>query len=177
MKGFTCFTHTAQALRTSFLHVPSPPPHSVPLLRFNATSLTIALPIHVFSPRHLAPVSPHPTRHTPHPLPQAPINPSDINTVQGKYPLKPPLPGVPGHEGVMRVIAAGDKVTESLDHWFRLLIMSCNPHGILVLEGQAFVEGSSEWFALLSSELFVLLRCIVHDVTRGFAWELSHGTL
>ncbi|KAI8465079.1 MAG: hypothetical protein J3K34DRAFT_438096 [Monoraphidium minutum] len=40
----------------------------------------------------------------------APINPSDINTIQGKYPLKPPLPGVPGHEGVMRVAAAGAEV-------------------------------------------------------------------
>jgi trans-2-enoyl-CoA reductase len=42
----------------------------------------------------------------------APINPSDINTVQGKYPLIPPLPGVPGHEGVGRVIRAGSKVQQ-----------------------------------------------------------------
>eukprot|EP00201_Polytomella_parva_P005358 CAMPEP_0175081190 /NCGR_PEP_ID=MMETSP0052_2-20121109/25985_1 /TAXON_ID=51329 ORGANISM="Polytomella parva, Strain SAG 63-3" /NCGR_SAMPLE_ID=MMETSP0052_2 /ASSEMBLY_ACC=CAM_ASM_000194 /LENGTH=346 /DNA_ID=CAMNT_0016352093 /DNA_START=118 /DNA_END=1158 /DNA_ORIENTATION=+ len=35
----------------------------------------------------------------------APINPSDINTVQGKYPLKPNVPGaVPGHEGVAEVL-------------------------------------------------------------------------
>ncbi|GBF97911.1 hypothetical protein Rsub_10584, partial [Raphidocelis subcapitata] len=40
----------------------------------------------------------------------APINPSDINTVQGKYPLKPELPGVPGHEGVMRVVETGAEV-------------------------------------------------------------------
>lgn len=37
----------------------------------------------------------------------APINPSDINTIQGNYPLKPRLPGVPGHEGVMRVVETG----------------------------------------------------------------------
>lgn len=41
---------------------------------------------------------------------QAPINPSDINTVQGKYPLKPTLPGVPGHEGLGQVTALGPKV-------------------------------------------------------------------
>ncbi|KAJ9506583.1 hypothetical protein QJQ45_018520 [Haematococcus lacustris] len=41
---------------------------------------------------------------------QAPINPSDINTVQGKYPLQPTLPGTPGHEGVARVLAAGPGV-------------------------------------------------------------------
>ncbi len=40
----------------------------------------------------------------------APINPSDINTIQGKYPIAPPLPGVPGHEGAMRVVEVGEKV-------------------------------------------------------------------
>lgn len=35
---------------------------------------------------------------------QAPVNPSDINSVEGKYPLRAGLPGaVPGHEGVGRV--------------------------------------------------------------------------
>lgn len=41
----------------------------------------------------------------------APINPSDINTVEGKYPITPELPGVPGHEGVGVVEAVGPKVT------------------------------------------------------------------
>lgn len=42
----------------------------------------------------------------------SPINPSDVNTVQGKYPLQPPLPGgVPGHEGVAQVIRVGQKVS------------------------------------------------------------------
>lgn len=40
----------------------------------------------------------------------APINPSDINTIQGVYPLRPALPGVPGHEGVGVVEAVGAKV-------------------------------------------------------------------
>ncbi|KAG2444821.1 hypothetical protein HXX76_001563 [Chlamydomonas incerta] len=42
----------------------------------------------------------------------SPINPSDINTVQGKYPLMPQLPGgVPGHEGLAEVTAVGPQVT------------------------------------------------------------------
>ena len=42
---------------------------------------------------------------------QSPINPSDINTVEGKYPLAPKLPGgVPGHEGVGRVTHVGSEV-------------------------------------------------------------------
>lgn len=53
--------------------------------------------------------------HTPGALPtmhtrQAPINPSDINCVEGKYPVKPPLPAIAGFEGVARVRAVGGAV-------------------------------------------------------------------
>lgn len=37
----------------------------------------------------------------------APINPADINTIQGVYPVKPKLPGVPGAEGVGEVVSVG----------------------------------------------------------------------
>jgi len=38
----------------------------------------------------------------------APVNPADINTIQGTYPVKPPpsLPTVPGNEGVGVVVKA-----------------------------------------------------------------------
>ena len=45
-----------------------------------------------------------------HASPQAPINPSDINTIEGKYPIKPPLPAVPGNEGVGVVREIGSEV-------------------------------------------------------------------
>ncbi|OAD57160.1 putative trans-2-enoyl-CoA reductase, mitochondrial [Eufriesea mexicana] len=41
---------------------------------------------------------------------QPPVNPADINTIQGKYPNKPPLPAVPGNEGVGEVIAIGSNI-------------------------------------------------------------------
>ncbi|KAI4496689.1 hypothetical protein M0804_000499 [Polistes exclamans] len=41
----------------------------------------------------------------------APVNPADINTIQGKYPSKPSLPAVPGNEGVGEIIDVGSKVT------------------------------------------------------------------
>lgn len=41
----------------------------------------------------------------------APINPSDINTIEGRYAIRPPLPAVPGHEGVGVIEAVGSKVT------------------------------------------------------------------
>lgn len=42
----------------------------------------------------------------------APVNPADINTIQGKYPSKPKLPAVPGNEGVAKVLKVGSGVTE-----------------------------------------------------------------
>ncbi|MEW5302845.1 MAG: hypothetical protein WDW36_005588 [Sanguina aurantia] len=43
----------------------------------------------------------------------SPINPSDVNTVQGKYPIQP-TNGIPGHEGVGRVVERGSEVTSHL---------------------------------------------------------------
>lgn len=40
----------------------------------------------------------------------APINPVDINLIQGKYPIKKPLPAVAGYEGTGRIIKLGEKV-------------------------------------------------------------------
>ncbi|KAF5296480.1 hypothetical protein FQR65_LT01469 [Abscondita terminalis] len=41
----------------------------------------------------------------------APINPADINTIEGKYPSKPKLPAVAGNEGVAEIIDVGNEVT------------------------------------------------------------------
>ncbi|XP_043281280.1 enoyl-[acyl-carrier-protein] reductase, mitochondrial isoform X2 [Venturia canescens] len=41
----------------------------------------------------------------------APVNPADINTIQGKYPSKPQLPAVPGNEGLGEIIEVGSGVT------------------------------------------------------------------
>nr|XP_055245786.1 enoyl-[acyl-carrier-protein] reductase, mitochondrial isoform X2 [Gorilla gorilla gorilla] len=41
----------------------------------------------------------------------APINPSDINMIQGNYGLLPELPAVGGNEGVAQVVAVGSSVT------------------------------------------------------------------
>ncbi|KAJ3645442.1 hypothetical protein Zmor_023098 [Zophobas morio] len=42
----------------------------------------------------------------------APVNPADINTIQGKYPVRPPLPAVAGNEGVGEVVSVGSGVTD-----------------------------------------------------------------
>ena len=36
-----------------------------------------------------------------------PVNPADINVLQGTYPIRPPLPATGGGEGVAEIVAAG----------------------------------------------------------------------
>lgn len=43
---------------------------------------------------------------------QAPINPADINTIQGKYPVKPTFPAVGGNECVAEVVEVGSNVSK-----------------------------------------------------------------
>ncbi|XP_018323435.1 enoyl-[acyl-carrier-protein] reductase, mitochondrial-like [Agrilus planipennis] len=42
----------------------------------------------------------------------APINPADINTIEGVYPSELKLPAVPGFEGVGKVVNVGDNIKE-----------------------------------------------------------------
>ena len=55
----------------------------------------------------------------------AAINPADLNTIEGKYPVRPPLPAVPGIEGVGIVTATGPGVVELKTGAVVLL-----PHGL-----------------------------------------------
>jgi len=41
----------------------------------------------------------------------APINPADLNAIEGKYPLRPPLPATPGFEGAGVIVDLGSEVT------------------------------------------------------------------
>lgn len=42
----------------------------------------------------------------------APINPADLNAIEGKYPIKPSLPATPGMEGAGVVVEVGSAVRE-----------------------------------------------------------------
>src|SRR5204862_6172477 len=41
----------------------------------------------------------------------APINPADLNQIEGKYPVRPELPAIPGFEGAGVVVELGANVT------------------------------------------------------------------
>ena len=42
----------------------------------------------------------------------APVNPADLNQIEGKYPIRPELPATPGFEGAGIVVEAGANVTK-----------------------------------------------------------------
>lgn len=42
----------------------------------------------------------------------APINPADLNSIEGKYPIRPPLPATPGMEGAGIVVELGSDVRD-----------------------------------------------------------------
>lgn len=42
----------------------------------------------------------------------APINPADLNSIEGKYPIRPPLPATPGMEGTGAVVEVGSAVRD-----------------------------------------------------------------
>ncbi len=42
----------------------------------------------------------------------APINPVDLNVIEGKYAVRPPLPAVAGSEGVGEIVARGNEVSD-----------------------------------------------------------------
>jgi NADPH:quinone reductase and related Zn-dependent oxidoreductases len=41
---------------------------------------------------------------------RAPINPADLNQIEGKYPVRPELPATPGFEGAGIVVELGADV-------------------------------------------------------------------
>jgi trans-2-enoyl-CoA reductase len=73
----------------------------------------------------------------------APINPADLNVIEGKYPLRPELPGVPGVEGVgvveeigadVAAVRVGDRVLlpQDLGAW-REVGMVADVAGLIVV--------------------------------------------
>jgi len=74
----------------------------------------------------------------------APVNPSDVNIIEGKYPLPRAVPGVGGNEGVGEVVAAGaacvgarvgDRVVPNRSYvdgtWRRDIVSACENFDVI----------------------------------------------
>ncbi|KAB7506126.1 Trans-2-enoyl-CoA reductase, mitochondrial, partial [Armadillidium nasatum] len=87
----------------------------------------------------------------------APVNPADINTIQGTYAYKPQFPFVPGNEGVLEVLEVGENVKE-LKKGDRI-IPKLNALGTfrsaLVAEEKDFIKIPSDIDPILASTIAV----------------------
>src|SRR6267143_6800372 len=67
----------------------------------------------------------------------APINPADLNAIEGKYPLRPPLPATPGFEGAGVVVEIGPEV-----HDLAVGVLVILPHNLGTWREAAAVKAS-----------------------------------
>lgn len=96
----------------------------------------------------------------------APINPADLNTIEGKYPIQPPLPAVGGIEGVGVVTATGTNVRD-LEPGAAVLLPQASGtwRERLVLPAQA---------VLLLGEGMPLEQAAMLRVNPMTAWRMLH---
>jgi mitochondrial enoyl-[acyl-carrier protein] reductase / trans-2-enoyl-CoA reductase len=121
-------------------------------------------PTEVLELRHFTPVVPH-TGEVLVRIHAAPINPADLNTIEGTYGVKPPLPAVPGIEGCGVVEASGSPV-------------------FAVGDRVIFLRRASTWAShttVAANSLIKLpadidpLQAAMLKVNPATAWRLLHG--
>ena len=96
----------------------------------------------------------------------APINPADLNTIEGKYPVRPPLPAVPGIEGVGIVAEVGPEVKR-----LRKGSVVIMPHGLGTWREAALVAEDS----LIEIDPEVPLeQAAMLKINPPTAWRMLH---
>lgn len=78
----------------------------------------------------------------------SPINPADLNVVEGKYPIRPELPGVPGVEGVGVVEEVGAEVKD-----LRVGDQVLLPHGLGAWRAEGVVADAEEALLVLPTDV------------------------
>jgi trans-2-enoyl-CoA reductase len=97
----------------------------------------------------------------------APINPADINMIEGKYPGRPALPAIPGMEGAGTVVSLGEGVTNVKPGDLVIL-----PHGLGTWREAMAVHASQ--LVVAPSELDPLQAAML-KINPLTAWRLLHG--
>jgi mitochondrial enoyl-[acyl-carrier protein] reductase / trans-2-enoyl-CoA reductase len=97
----------------------------------------------------------------------APVNPADLNAIEGKYPGRPEVPATPGMEGVGVVIDAGAQV-RSIKADDRVLL----PHHIGTWR-EALVANPDELLPIPQD--IDILQAAMLKINPLTAWRLLHG--
>lgn len=96
----------------------------------------------------------------------APINPADLNTIEGKYPIRPQLPATPGVEGAGIVKAIGSAVTEVKEGAHVLL-----PHSVGTWREAAVVKAAD---LIPIPEEIPLAQAAMMKINPPTAWRMLH---
>jgi len=96
----------------------------------------------------------------------APINPADLNTIEGKYPVRPTLPATPGVEGVGTVAEVGFDVT-NLKPGMAVLL----PHGYGTWREGGIVEASK---LIPVPEGVPYAEAAMIKINPATAWRMLH---
>ncbi|HEY2711880.1 MAG TPA: 2-enoyl thioester reductase domain-containing protein [Chthoniobacterales bacterium] len=96
----------------------------------------------------------------------APINPADLNQIEGKYPIRAPLPATPGFEGAGRIEEIGSTVTD-----FKIGDLVILPHNLGTWREMVAVktESLTRVPGGISPEQAAMLK--INPIT---AWRLLH---
>jgi trans-2-enoyl-CoA reductase len=97
----------------------------------------------------------------------APINPADLNQIEGKYPVKAALPATPGFEGAGVVTELGEKVSNQTIGALVLL-----PHNLGTWREAVAVEAGE--LVVVPSEIDAVQAAML-KINPPTAWRLLHG--
>ncbi|XP_023165137.1 enoyl-[acyl-carrier-protein] reductase, mitochondrial [Drosophila hydei] len=105
----------------------------------------------------------------------APINPADINTIQGKYPVKPKFPAIAGNEFVGEVVCVGDQV-KSLQPGTHVVPLASGlgtwtTHGVF---NEEHLLGISNKVGLAEAATITVNPCTAYRMLKDFV-KLSPG--
>jgi trans-2-enoyl-CoA reductase len=98
----------------------------------------------------------------------APINPADLNQIEGKYPVRAPLPATPGFEGAGVVTEAGENVSNLTIGDLVIL-----PHNLGTWREAMAVEAGELVVVPPGIDLVQAAMLKINPLT---AWRLLHGS-
>jgi trans-2-enoyl-CoA reductase len=96
----------------------------------------------------------------------APINPADLNAIEGKYPARPALPATPGFEGAGVVVEVGNRVSDLKIHDLVIL-----PHNLGTWREAAAVKAEELVVVPAGIEPVQAAMLKINPMT---AWRLLH---
>jgi len=104
----------------------------------------------------------------------SPVNPADINVLQGKYPIRPPLPATGGGEGVAEIISVGGDTDLKPGDWVlpaRPMIGTWRSH--VVCDSDTFIRVRND-MPVLGAATMLINPCTAYRMLKDYV-DLKPG--